>query len=183
MSEQAQLIIRDGKKADIEKCLQLDSGYHTEYVWQITIRDEADETRIALRQQRLPRALDSHHPLDANRLSHSLDQENCFIVMEESTSNMILGFVSMRIDAAYQFAYLQDIVIDEPYRHQGLGTRLVNVARLWADEQNLKRIIFEVPTVNFPAIEFAKSQGFTYCGFNDQYLPNQDIALFYCLTL
>jgi len=183
MSEQPKLIIRDGLVKDIEACLQLDSSYHTEHVWQITIREETEQTLITLRKQRLPRALDTDHTMDTNRLEYAIKQKECFIVLEESSSNTLLGFVSMRVDQAYQSAYLQDIVIDEPYRGTKLGSRLLHVARLWATEQNLQRIIFEVPTVNYPAIEFVKSHGFVYCGFNDQYLPNQDIALFYALSL
>lgn len=183
MSDQPKLIIRDGIKKDIDRCLQLDSSFRTEHVWQMTVRAESDETTITLRKQRLPRTMDAKHDVNPERLNHVLNQKQCFIVLEESTENEMLGFISMRIDNAYQLAYLQDIVIDAPYCRQGLGRRLVNVARLWADEQNLKRIIFEVPTINYPAIEFAKSQGFVYCGFNDQYLPNQEIALFYGLSL
>ncbi len=183
MSEQSKLTIRDGREADIDQCLALDTSFHTEHVWQMTIREEAETTHIALRKQRLPRPLDNHHYIDKQRLKHALQHKHCFIVLEDTTSKKLLGFMSMRIDNAYNFAYLQDIVIDEPYRHQRLGSRLINIATLWANEHSLKRIMFEVPTVNYPAIEFVKSHGFVYCGFNDQYLPNQDIALFYSLSL
>lgn len=183
MSEQSKLVIRDGRKTDIDKCLALDSNFHTEHVWQITIRENTDETQITLRKQRLPRALDATHQTTKHRIEYAIENKHCFIVLEESTSRTMLGFVSMRVEPAYGFAYLQDIVIDRDYRQQSLGARLINVARLWATENDLQRIIFEVPTVNYPAIEFAKSQGFVFSGFNDQYLPNQDIALFYSLSL
>jgi ribosomal protein S18 acetylase RimI-like enzyme len=177
------LIIRDGIPSDIDKCLQLNSRFHTEHVLQMTVQNSTDAKHITLRKQRLPRALNGQHPIDRTRLDAAIHNRHCFIVLEESASHTILGFVSMRIESAYRLAYLQDLVIDSAYRHQGLGRRLINVARLWANEHNLNRIILEVSTVNFPAINFAESQGFVYCGFNDQYLPNQDIALFYSLTL
>jgi hypothetical protein len=34
-------------------------------------------------------------------------------------------------------------------------------------------------TKNYPAIQFARAQGFVFCGFNDHYYMNQDIALFF----
>ncbi len=183
MSEQPKLVIRDAVLKDIEQCLQLDSSFHTEHVWQMTIREESEETHITLRQQRLPRPLDADHNVDVQRLKNTIDPKQCFIVLKESTSNNLLGYLSMRVDLAYRIAYLHDLVIDTPYRRQRLGSRLINVAQLWANEQELNRIIFEVATINYPAIEFAKSQGFMYSGFNDQYLPNQEIALFYNLDL
>jgi GNAT superfamily N-acetyltransferase len=183
MSEQPKLTIRDGIKSDIPKCDKLDSSYHTDHVWQMNVREEIDETHITLRKQRLPRSLDANHPSDTKRLTTTLEQKYCFIVLVESTSDTVLGYISLRVDPIYQVAYLQDIVIDQPYRRQHLGSRLLNVARLWATEQKLSQIIFEIPTTNHPCTEFAKSHGFIYCGFNDQFLPNQEIVMFFSLSL
>ena len=183
MSEQPKLIIRDGIKTDIPKCTDLDSTYQTEHVWQLNVREETNEINVSLRKQRLPRPLDATHPSQASHLEIALQQKYCFIVLVESTSDMLLGYICMRVDTTHQVAYLQDIVIDKPYRRQGLGSRLLNVANLWGRENHINHIIFEIPTTNNPCIEFAKSHGFVYCGFNDQYLPDQEIALFYSLSL
>lgn len=183
MSEQPKLIIRDGIEADIPKCIALDNTYQTEHVWQLNVREETNEIHISLRKQRLPRPLDAKHQLLADHLKIALEQKHCFIVLVESVSDTLLGYVCMRVDATHHVAYLQDIVIDKPYRRQGLGSRLINVAHLWANEKKLNHIIFEIPTTNNPCIEFAKTHRFEYCGFNDQYLPDQEIALFYSLSL
>lgn len=183
MSEQPKLVIRDGVEEDILQCMDLDTSYQTDHVWQMTIREELDETQISLRKQRLPRSLDATHATNAKRLKTTIKQKYCFIVLVESTSDTLLGYISLRVDPIYDLAYLQDIVVDKPYRRQNLGTRLLNVARLWANESNLNRIIFEIPTTNYPCTEFAKSHGFTYCGFNDQFLPDQEIVMFYSLSL
>lgn len=183
MSEQPKLTIRDGIKSDIAKCIELDSSYHTEYVWQMNVREDIDETHITLRKQRLPRSLDASHVADEKRLKTTIEEKFCFIVLAESTPDSLLGYISLRVDPIYQVAYLQDVVIDQPYRRQHLGSRLLNVARLWATEKKLNRIIFEIPTTNYPCTEFAKSHGYTYSGFNDQFLPNQEIVLFFSLSL
>lgn len=183
MSEQPQLVIRDGLKGDVPKCVSLDSTYQTEHVWQMNIREEINETHITIRKQRLPRALDASHPSDAKRLMATIEQNFCFIVLVESTSDTRLGYIALRVDPIYQVAYLQDIVVDKPYRRQQLGSRLLNVARLWANEKKLTRLIFEIPTTNNPCMEFAKSHGFSYCGFNDQFLPDQEIVMFFSISL
>lgn len=183
MTQQPNLVVRDATLADIESCMELDMSYHTEHVWQMTMREELHEINITLRKQRLPRPLDAEHITDMERLRHTLDKAHCYIVIVESTTSTVIGYLSMRTDPTYKLAYIHDVVVDMPYRRQKMGARLINIAQLWANEHQLKRIIMEVPTTNYPTIEFAKAHGFTFSGFNDQYLPNQEIALFFTLAL
>ena len=178
---QSQLVIRDGIAADITWCLALDSGYQSEYVWQMTVQEETDEILISCRKQRLPRSLDAQHDASQRRLEMAIHRRHCFIVLQ--LTNQILGYISMRVDETCQIAYLQDIVIDRPWRRQSLGARLVAVAQLWAREHSLRQIIFEITTTNYPGIQFAKSQGFVFCGFNDRHFPNQEIAVFFSLSI
>ncbi len=179
----AQLIFRDGVDADIPYCLALDSDFRSEHVFQMTVREAADEIQVSCRKQRLPRHLDSRHVTDAQQLELVLRLNYCFVVAQDKSSNHILGFVSMRVDQTSQVAYLQDIVIDRPYRRRSLGSRLVHVARVWASEYRLRQILFEIPTTNFPCILFAKSLGFSFCGFNDHHFANREIALFFSLSI
>lgn len=179
--DQPRLVIRDGIAADIDWCLALESSYETEYVWQMTVQEAADEIAISCRKQRLPRAMDAWHHVSPRRLEMALQQRHCFIVLQAASS--ILGCLSMRVDATCQIAYLQDIVIDRAHRRQSLGSRLVNAARLWARENRLRQIIFEITTTNYPGILFAQAQGFAFCGFNDRHFPNQEIAVFFSLSI
>ncbi len=181
--ESSQLVIRDGIEADIAYCLALESSYQAEYVWQMTLQEEADAIRISCRKQRLPRSLEAQHETSHRRLEMAIRQRHCFIVLQESLTNSLLGYISMRVDESRQIAYLQDIVIDRPWRRQSLGSRLTRVAQLWARENSLRQIIFEIPTTNYPCIQFAKAQGFVFCGFNDHLLPNREIAVFFGLSI
>ena len=178
-----QLIFRDGVDTDIPYCLALDSDFHSEHVWQMTVQEAGAEVQISCRQQRLPRQLDSRHDTDPQQLEWTLRQNYCFVVVQDKTNNHILGYVSMRVDQMSQVAYLQNIVIDRPYRRRSLGSRLVNVARMWASEYQLRQILFEIPTTNFPCILFAKALGFSFCGFNDHHFANREIALFFSLSI
>ena len=181
--DQPQLVIRDGTAADIAFCMALESAWQSEYVWQMTVQEAADEITISCRKQRLPRPLDARHHISQQRLEMAVQRRDCFIVLQESLTGGILGCVSMRVDETCQIAYLQDIVVDKPYRRQSLGSRLVTVARLWARENSLRQIIFEITTTNYPGILFAQSQGFVFCGFNDRHFPNQEIAVFFSLSI
>ncbi len=179
----AQLVFRDGVEGDIPYCAALDSDFQSEHVWQMTVREAGDEIQVSCRKQRLPRRLQSRHATDPQQLALTLRRRHCFVVVQDKESNHIHGFVSMRVDGASQIAYLQDIVIDSPYRRRSLGSRLVHVARVWASEYRLRQILFEIPTTNYPGILFAKALGFSFCGFNDHHFANREIALFFSLSI
>ena len=69
------------------------------------------------------------------------------------------------------------------YRRQGIGTALMRHARQWAREQGLQMLLAEATTKNYPALCFYQKLGFQFCGFNDHYYTNQDIALFFVQSL
>ena len=177
------LVFRDALESDVPRCLALDASYQTDYVWQMTVQDSGDEVQVNCRRQRLPRTLEARHDVDERQLLGALWHESCFVVIEDPAIDKLLGFVTMRVDANGRVAYLQDLVIDSLHRRRSLGARLAHVARRWAAEYRLRQIIFEIPTTNYPAIRFAQSQGFAFCGFNDHHFANREIALFFSLTV
>ncbi len=179
----SQLIFRDGVDTDIPYCLALDSDFHSDHVWQMTVQDAGEEVRVSCRKQRLPRRLDSRHAADPQQLELALRRKHCFVVVQDKHNNHILGFVSMRVDETSPVAYLQNIVIDRPFRRRSLGSRLVHVVQVWASEYRLRQILFEIPTTNYPCILFAKALGFSFCGFNDHHFANREIALFFSLSI
>ena len=179
----SQLTFRDGVDTDIPYCLALDSDFQSEHVWQMTVQEAGDEIRVNCRKQRLPRQLESRHATDPQQLELTLRRKHCFVVVQDKASNHILGFISMRVDENSPIAYLQDIVIDKPYRRRSLGSRLAHVARVWASEYSLRQVLFEIPTTNFPCILFARALGFSFCGFNDHHFANREIALFFSLSI
>ena len=179
----SQILIRDGVQADIPYCIGLQSEYETEHVWQMTVQEEGDDIHISCRRQRLPRPLEARHETDPRHLELALYHRHCFVVVQESATNQFLGYVSMRVDETCQIAYLQDLVVDKPFRRRSLGSRMVNVARLWAREHQLRQIMFEIATVNYPCIQFAQAMGFAFCGFNDRHFPSREIAVFFSVSV
>jgi GNAT superfamily N-acetyltransferase len=89
----------------------------------------------------------------------------------------------MRSDPIYKIAHIHDLVVSQPYRRKRIGSRLLNVARQWARDHHLVQIMAEMQTKNYPGILFCQQAGLEFCGFNDHYFPNQDIAVFFSQTL
>jgi ribosomal protein S18 acetylase RimI-like enzyme len=73
--------------------------------------------------------------------------------------------------------------VSRPYRRRQIALRLTKAAATWAREHDLSRLMIETQTKNFPGIRFCEAAGFTFCGFNDRYFPNRDIAVFFCQSV
>lgn len=183
MTDTFGFVIRDGLAQDIPACLALNSTYETEYVWQMSVQQEASMKRITFATERLPRIMEVDHGHNENRLRLALADDLCFLVAAERESGGLLGYLTMRSDPSHSIALIQDIVVNRPFRRRKMGTRLVKVARQWALEKGLSQITIETQTKNYPAIMFCQACGFNFCGFNDQYFRNQDIAVFFWQSL
>lgn len=184
MSTSLGFVIRDGVRNDIPACLALDHEYETEYVWQMRLQEDVDQRQIIFQTEKLPRKLETGWPFSERRLTLALPDAQCFLVAQSREEDReILGYLTMRADPVYQIAQLQDLVISTPYRRRKIGTRLLTVARKWARERQFLRLTAEVQTRNYPAILFCQRSGLAFCGFNDQYFPHQDIAIFFSGSL
>jgi len=75
--------------------------------------------------------------------------------------------------------WIYDLVVRRRYRQQGIGTALILAAQNWANTRASHRIVLEMQSKNYPAIRLAKKMGFDFCGFNEWYFSNNDIALFF----
>ncbi len=179
MSTTFGFLIRDGLESDIGGCLALDHSYESEYVWQMSIREEAGQWAVRFKPDRLPRRVQAVYPFDERRLRLSLPSNQCFLVAVGRDQPEVLGYLTMCTDDAYRIARLMDLVVARSYRHQRIATRLLNIARQWAREHSLTQMTVEIQTKNYPGIMFCQQRGFAFCGFNDRLFPSQDIAVFF----
>jgi GNAT superfamily N-acetyltransferase len=149
----------------------------------MNVEESPGQWRVTFNTQRLPRTLDTAYTPDEARLRSALPAEQCFLVAVAKDEPTILGYLTMRNDPIHQLASIHDLVVSQPYRRCGIGARLVKVARKWAREHGLIQMLLETHTRNYPGIVFCQHVGFTFCGFNDQYFANQDIAVFFGQSL
>lgn len=175
MSATVSFLIRDGHPRDIPDCLLLDHSYETDFVWQMHISSD-DGWRIHFKPERLPRAVESFYETSDERLRVA----QCFLVATtRDPEPEIIGYLAMRVEPLYHIGQVQDMVVSRPYRRRQIATRLIKAAAMWAREQGLGSLIVETQTKNYPSIRFCEAAGFAFCGFNDRYFPNRDIAVFF----
>lgn len=176
-------LIRDGLESDIAACLELDHQYETDFVWQMSVSEDQGRWQVYFSPQRLPRTLETTYAADESRLRLALPSEHAFLVAVTKDGAETLGYLTLRQDAAHGIGWVQDIVISRPYRRRRIGTRLLSVARQWAKERQLQHLTVETTTQNYPAILFCQQAGLQFCGYNDRYFPNHDIATFFSQSL
>ncbi len=179
MSATVNFVIRDGLAGDIAECLLLDHTYETDTVWQMQVNDEGG-LNISFKDQRLPRELVTEYSSSEARLRGALVPDQCFLVATTRDSDPErIGYLAMRSDPHYGYGLVQDVVVSRPYRRHRIATRMLKIAAQWAKEQHLSSLMIETQTKNYPGIRFCEASGFAFCGFNDRYFANRDIAVFF----
>lgn len=175
------LTFKSATPANYEQCMALDHSTSAEFVWQMVLDEGDGSTNLTFRPARLPRSMKVQYPRDEEALLQSWRLHAAFLVAQ--WEDQVVGYVNIRHEHAQETAWIADLIVDRPYRLRHVGTGLLNAAREWALNHNLRRLIVEVQTKNYPGITFLRKRGLRLCGYNDLYYPNQDIAVFFGETL
>jgi len=72
-----------------------------------------------------------------------------------------------------------DLVVTPTLRRQGIATALVMAGEEWSSVKGLRRMIVDMQSKNIPGIRLFGKLGFEFCGYNDHFYANQDIAIFF----
>ncbi|WP_291098485.1 MULTISPECIES: GNAT family N-acetyltransferase [unclassified Flavobacterium] len=79
----------------------------------------------------------------------------------------IIGYVTANISwfkyssyNANSYCTLGDIMIDENYRHLGIGKSFIEEIKKWAKSESVHKIVLDVFSKNTKALSFFKKQGF-----------------------
>ncbi|MGZ8136349.1 MAG: N-acetyltransferase family protein [Methylococcaceae bacterium] len=89
---------------------------------------------------------------------------NCILVAELRSphDNNVVGFCTVQtlISTAEggRVGLLEDLIIADGYRNQGIGKKLLGEAVRWGENQGLKRLQLLADKSNLPALEFYKKQ-------------------------
>jgi GNAT superfamily N-acetyltransferase len=173
----AQVQVRPAASADLPPLTALDHGYSTDCVWQMDAREENGQIGITFRAVRLPRSMRVAFPRDTQGLIEAWNRRVCFLVAEDA--GQLKGYLNLTLAAAPETGWIADFAVDRRFRRSGVGSVLLASAAHWARQNNLRRLIVEMQSKNYPAICFAQKHGMAFCGYNDRYYSNQDVALFF----
>jgi GNAT superfamily N-acetyltransferase len=179
----AEIKVRTATEADLARIVALDHGYSTDYVWQMDLRDDSASTQIQVtfRPVRLPRPMRVAFPTEPQHLAQAWNSRACRLVAEQD--GQVKGYLNLALAPAADTAWVSECAVERRFRRTGVGSVLLRSAAQWARVNRLKRLIVEMQSKNYPAICFAQKHGLAFCGYNDRYYANQDVALFFGMVL
>ena len=177
----SKITVRPALSSDLDPLAAFDLGYSTDYVWQMEAHDESGLVSANFRQVRLPRSMRVNVPHEPKRLTEAWARRVCFLVAEDGEQRP--GYVNLTLAPTPGTGWIGDLVVERRHRRTGVGSVLLAAAGQWARGNGLQRLVLETQTKNHPAICFAQKNGLAYCGYNDRYYANQDVALFFGMVL
>ena len=173
--------VRPAISSDIPNLIALDHSYTTDTTWQMELLQEDNAIEIGFHETRLPRSARVDYPRSPALLADEWTTHDGLLVA--TTKDELLGYVCLGLNNAPSTSWISDIVVARSMRRQGVGSVLVLAAQAWGIQHRTKSIVLEMQPKNYPAIEFAKKLGFIFCGYNDRFYANRDIALFFARSL
>ena len=174
--------IRPAVVGDLSDLVKIEHTYQSTHVWQMDRVMEDGQITVHFRQIRLPHPVHVEyagtHPL--------LNEENWAryqAVLVATIAREPVGYIGLSDQFTPKTLWVTDCAVRQDVRRKGIGTGLVLAAQEWGAEHRFRKVILEVQSKNHPAIKLAHKLGYEFCGYNDHYFANQDIALFFSRLL
>lgn len=186
----ADYVIRRGTEADLVSCRALDHSYSTQHVWQLAVREESGGRTLRFQQVRLPRPLEVENSPNQSQLLQATHSPQQLLVAEERVGGAarILGYLTLIPEEAQALTRVTHLVVTRTRRGEGIGSSLLSAAEAsiratFEDRPKILRLRIETQSTNFPAIRFCLHCGFVFCGYDEQYYANGEIAVFFSRIL
>ena len=173
--------IRPANVTDISHLMAIEHSCMSDYVWQLELRRDAAQVTANFREVRLPRSISVAYPRNPSSLADEWTRRGA--VMVAVHENAPIGYVCVTEEPTSVIGWVTDIVVAPERRRKGAASALLMAAQAWASERRVRRLILEMQSKNQACIHLAQKFGYEFCGYNDQYYPTQDVALFFGRTL
>jgi ribosomal protein S18 acetylase RimI-like enzyme len=170
------LAIRPAVATDLSRLMGMDHSVMSDYVWQLDLRRESGQVTASLHEVRLPRLVSVAYPRNPFALADEWQNKSAMLVAVDASA---FGYACIQEQSAGTVAWVTDLVVSSDQRRRGIGSLLLTSALDWAAERDHRMLIFETQAKNQPAIRMAQKAGLEFCGYNDHYYANQDVALFF----
>lgn len=177
----SEIQLRPTIATDLPKLMALDHAATSESVWQLELKRHTGQVAATFREVRLPRSISIEYP--HNKFSLADDWVRKSMMFTALIGADPVGYISLVERGTASVVGITDLVVDVNRRRYGVASALLASAQAWAETRMHRRIIFEAQSKNMPAIRLAQKFGYEFCGYNDHYYLNQDVALFFAKLL
>jgi len=166
---------------DLPRLMAFDHSIISDSVWQLELRRDTGQVSVVLREVRLPRSITVSYPHNPFALADDWVKRS--MMYTAYVGSEPAGYISLLERGSDSVVWVTDLVVNEVNRRKGVGGVLLAAAQDWAAARSHRRLILEMPSKNVPAIRLAQKNGYEFCGYNDHYYLNQDVALFFAKAL
>jgi GNAT superfamily N-acetyltransferase len=177
----SEIQLRPTVATDLQKLMALDHNTNSESVWQLELKRNTGQVSATFREVRLPRSIQVEYP--HNKFALADDWVRKSMMYTAIMNNDHVGYMSLLERGTASVVLITDLVVDASFRRRGVASALLASAQGWAETRQHRRLILEMQSKNLPAIRLAQKFGYEFCGYNDHYYLNQDVALFFSKTL
>ncbi|HEY60573.1 MAG TPA: GNAT family N-acetyltransferase [Anaerolineae bacterium] len=176
-----EFIVRPALSPDFAVLLKFKHFVDTDRVWQMDHTLEEGRISVNFREVRLPRSIHLAYPRSPDTLIERW--KNLLIVLVSCVDGVPIGYIGVSSNHATSNVWIKDLVVHERWRRRGIATSLIHAVSDWGLERDLRRMTIEISSKNYPAIRLVQKIGFEFCGYNDYYYANNDIAIFFARYL
>lgn len=108
-------------------------------------------------------------------LKDELECENSYVVVAKNDENQIIGFACLKV--ILDEADIMNIVVRKPFRHNGIGSILLDNLISYSKNLNLKSVTLEVNENNLSAIHLYDKFSFDNLGIRKKYYNGESDAI------
>jgi ribosomal protein S18 acetylase RimI-like enzyme len=179
--------IRPALEEDIPALISLEHNYVSDFAWQMEIRSselalgEQENILVGFREIRLPRSVRVEYPRHPQNLEADWQLRSGLLLA--LLNNEPVGYTGLMLGIAPLTAWVTDLVVKRRMRRQGIGSALLLAAQEWGLRHDCRNLVLEMQSKNYPAIQLARKLGLDFCGYNDRYYANHDIAIFFAKSI
>jgi ribosomal protein S18 acetylase RimI-like enzyme len=172
-----EITIRSTKPEDIDSLSVFEHGYYTDYVWQMSLDISAEKVQTTFQRVRLPRKVFVSYPRKRETIFEDLEKSEAMLVAVYDEKPV--GYIKLLSREKSGVARISDLVVSSPIRRQGIASGLIVASMDLSTNRGFHTLVLEIQSKNDPGIKLANKMGFNFCGFQDHYFPNQELALFF----
>jgi len=173
----AEVKVRTAVSPDFSLLSAFDHTVKTETVWQMDRIVENGFEAANFREIRLPRPIRVNYPYALDNL---LDRsKSVSVVLLACLDEVPVGYIGISTIQSVSTSWIRDLAVHERWRRRGFASVLLRAAHDWSIQRDIHRLTMEMSTKNYPAVCLARKLGFEFCGYNEYYYTNNDIALFF----
>lgn len=175
------MIIRHMIADDLAKLSRIDANYVADRV--LAIERDQHNLDVTFRITEQPRTFayvkrtgyafnESYQQDLGERMARGL---GLYLVVADD-DGQVVGFLDLEPESWRPVALLQWIVIDRPWRGNGIGRRLMDHALRWTASQGLRALVLETQNTNIDACRFYARLGFRLSGVQDLFYFDERVV-------